>query len=177
MLLRHEGYWVSTSFKVKLTKADKKCIGTATMPRLELDLVAYKGGTNELLVVECKSFLDSPGVRYRGFDGSSKRYAKRYKLFNIKAMRDIVLDRLKEELVQLGACRPSPTVRLALAAGKIVSNEDRVKLHKLFQKNDWVLLDENWLTTGLAQAAKKGYENDVACVVSKLLLRKSGRDC
>lgn len=126
MLLRHEGYWVTPSFKVKLTKGEKRKIGTATMPRLELDLIAYKGATNELLVVECKSFLDSAGVRYRGFDGSSARDAKRYKLFNSAKIRQIVFHRLQEQLIETGACGLSPTIHLSLAAGKIVSDSDRI---------------------------------------------------
>lgn len=172
MLLRHEGYWVTPSFKVKLTKGEKRKIGTATMPRLELDLIAYKGTTNELLVVECKSFLDSAGVRYRGFDGSSARDAKRYKLFNSAKIRQIVFHRLQEQLIESGTCGSSPTIHLALAAGKIVNDSDRISLRKLFQNNGWRLFDEDWLGKRLELAAKESYENDVAFVVSKLLLRK-----
>jgi hypothetical protein len=35
MLLRHAGYWTMTSVKVRLTKAEKRRIGTHTMPRWE----------------------------------------------------------------------------------------------------------------------------------------------
>lgn len=172
MLLRHQGYWVSQSVKVKLTKEEKKAIGTASMPRLELDLVAYKGARNELLVVECKSFLDSAGVRYAGFNGTSERFAKRYKLFNSQTMRDVVFNRLKEQMVEMGACSPNPSVRLALAAGKIKSEDDRKRLQDWFDHQDWVLFDDRWLRDGLTNAAREGYENDVASIVSKLLLRK-----
>jgi hypothetical protein len=175
MLLRHQGYWVSQSVKVKLTKEEKRAIGTASMPRLELDLVAYKGATNELLVVECKSFLDSTGVRYAAFDGTSELFAKKYKLFNSQAMRDIVFNRLTEQMVEVGACRRTPKVRLALAAGKILNDADRERLHTLFTRNSWVLFDEEWLREGLQNAANEGYENDVASVVSKLLLRNGKR--
>jgi len=41
LLLRRQGYWVQTSFKVKLTKAEKRRIGRPSSPRWELDLVAY----------------------------------------------------------------------------------------------------------------------------------------
>lgn len=173
MLLSHKGYWVRRSLKVELTKPEKKAIGTPSMPRLELDLVAYKGATNELLVVECKSFLDSTGVRFAGFDGSSTAFAKRYKLFNSQAMRNIVFNRLSEQLVATGSYAPSPKVRLALAAGKIRNDADREHLHALFQRNGWALFDEAWLADRLAVAAKTGYENDVAAIVSKLLLRKA----
>jgi hypothetical protein len=43
MLLRHEGYWTTPSFKIELTKKEKVSIGKASSPRWELDLIAYKG--------------------------------------------------------------------------------------------------------------------------------------
>src|SRR5262245_43986030 len=49
MLLRHQGYWTTPSFKVELTKEEKRNIGRTSSPRWELDLVAYKGSTNEVL--------------------------------------------------------------------------------------------------------------------------------
>src|SRR3990167_7524540 len=71
-LLEKDGFWVRTSVKVELTPEEKRKIGRPSSPRWELDLVAYKAKSNELLVVECKSFLDSPGVRARGLDGTDK---------------------------------------------------------------------------------------------------------
>ena len=62
MLLEREGFWVRHSVKVNLTKEEKRNIGRPSSPRWELDLVAYKGATNELKIVECKSYLDSVGV-------------------------------------------------------------------------------------------------------------------
>ena len=100
-ILEREGYWVRPGFKVELTKAEKRAIGKPSSPRWELDMVAYKGGTNELLVVECKSFLDSPGVRAVAFDGSSDKEAERYKLFTQKRLRTVVLRRLQKQLEAL----------------------------------------------------------------------------
>ncbi len=65
MLLRRQGYWTRTCFKVELTADEKRAIGKHSSPRWELDVVAYKGQTNEVLAVECKSFLDSRGVMFR----------------------------------------------------------------------------------------------------------------
>lgn len=84
MLLRHEGYWTQPSFKVELTKEQKREIGLPSAPRWELDLIAYKGATNELLVVECKSFLDSTGVVFRN---GQFEPPKRYKLFAYDKLR------------------------------------------------------------------------------------------
>jgi hypothetical protein len=81
-ILWMEGYWVRTSVKVDLTKEEKHMIGRPSSPRWELDIVAYSGRDNLLRVVECKSYLDSPGVRATAFDGSNASHAARYKLFN-----------------------------------------------------------------------------------------------
>ena len=62
-LLEGEGYWVRQSFKVNLTKEEKREVGKYSIPRPEIDLLAYKPNENRLLAFEAKSFLDSPGVR------------------------------------------------------------------------------------------------------------------
>ena len=69
MLLEREGYWTKAPYRVTLTKDEKQRLGRPTLPRWELDLVGYKGENNELLVVECKSFLDWSGVRYNSLLG------------------------------------------------------------------------------------------------------------
>jgi hypothetical protein len=76
------GCWVRTSVKVELTKEEKREIDRHSSPRWELDIVGYNARENLLRIVECKSYLDSTGVRASAFDGSSPEYAKRYKLFN-----------------------------------------------------------------------------------------------
>ena len=53
-ILEREGYWVRASYKVELTKEEKRSIGKPSAPRWEIDVLAYKASTNELLVVECK---------------------------------------------------------------------------------------------------------------------------
>ena len=171
MLFEREGYWVKPNFKVELTKEEKRIIGRPSNARWELDLVAYKGATNAILVVECKSFFDSPGVRYNGFDGSNPKAAKQYKLFNETILRDTVLNRLKEQLKERGACTPSPTVTLALAAGKIVNETDRAKIREHFKKNNWELFDQEWLKKQLESVSHSRYENEVAAIVAKILLR------
>lgn len=68
-VLDRAGYWTRTSVKVNLTREDKHAIGRPSAPRWEIDVVAYSARENELLVVECKSYLDSAGVRAASFDG------------------------------------------------------------------------------------------------------------
>jgi hypothetical protein len=170
-ILERDGYWVKSTFKVNLTKEEKRKIGRPSSPRWELDLVAYKGSKNQILVVECKSYLDSPGVRITGFDKSDPKGAQRYKLFNDAVLRKIVFKRLVAQLQASGSCSPSPTVVLALAAGKIASDNDRIKLQQHFRKNGWILFDDSWLKKSLSTISEDGYENAIAAVVAKLLLR------
>ena len=67
-ILWREGYWVRTSAKVELTKEEKREIELPSSPRWELDVVAYSAKDNHLKVIECKSHLDSPGIRISGFN-------------------------------------------------------------------------------------------------------------
>jgi hypothetical protein len=171
MLLQHDGYWTRPSFKVELSKAEKRLIGLPSCPRWEIDLVAYKGSTNELLAIECKSFLDSRGVVFRNNEFEPQ---KTYKLFTKPTLRKVVLSRLAKQLAMQGSCpRMKPT--LCMAVGKIASGTSREALKQHFVKHKWELFDEDWLYSRLKSAAIKSYENDIAFVVSKILLRRKAQ--
>lgn len=157
------------SFKVELTKAEKREIGRYSSPRWELDVVAYRGATNELRVVECKSFLDSPGVECGAFDGTNIAAQSRYKLFCDATLRRVVLQRLEHQLVSAGFCQVKPAIQLCLAAGKIRGDEDKLRTH--FQQNGWLLMGPGVLKDELTKLGDSGYENSVAAVVTKVLLR------
>ena len=170
LLLSRQGYWTHPTFKVELTKDEKRQIGRPSSPRWEIDVVAYKGSTNEVLAVECKSYLDSPGVLFR--DGMLQP-PHRYKLFAESKLRQIVLGRLAKQLKGSGSCGPDLTVRLCLAAGRVARRSDRQGLEAHFRSNGWPLFDEAWIRGELEAASGAAYENDVAVVVAKLLLRES----
>jgi hypothetical protein len=169
-ILWMDGYWVRTSVKVDLTKEEKVQIGKPSSPRWELDVVAYRGRDNVLQVVECKSYIDSYGVRASGFDGSNATDETRYKLFNDANLRVVIFNRLRLQLAECGACRPDADVRLSMACGKI-RERDRKWLHEHFVSHGWELWDEPWLRKRLKVMSEQGYENQVSAVVSKLLLR------
>lgn len=168
MLLRHEGYWTTPSFKVMLSKAARRKIGLPSAPRWELDLIAYQGSTNRVLIVECKSFLDSVGVVFRN---GKFEPPQRYKLFTNATLRRAVIKQLIEQLVSNGACAANPQVTLCLAAGNIATKTDALGLRKEFHKQGWELFDRLWIRKRLENASKMGYENDIAFIVSKILLK------
>ena len=69
--LENQGYWVKQSVKVNISVKDKRTIGLPTMPRPEIDIVAFRAKGNELLMIEAKSYIDSQGV-YFGDDNIGK---------------------------------------------------------------------------------------------------------
>jgi hypothetical protein len=163
------GYWVRTSVKVDLTKAEKVAAGRPSMPRPELDLVAYSAAENRLLALECKSYLDSRGVTFAEVCGTAG--SKTYKLFRETRLREIVLDRLETQLVGLGLCRPGVKAQLGMVAGK-VAGQDEALLQTLFAEKGWLFRGPSWLKERLTKLADSGYENQVSAVVTKLLLRQ-----
>jgi len=165
------GYWTATSFKVELTKEEKAAIGRQSSPRWELDIIAYSPKLNELLIVECKSFLDSRGVTSRAFTDMKTRVSKRYKLFNEHETYRVVASRLRKQLMGLGLILPKAKIRLGLAAGKISSKAEAVRLDEHFKTKGWVLFTPEWIREQMIALADQSYDNSIASVAAKILLR------
>ncbi len=170
-LLWREGHWVKTAYKVDLTKAEKRQIGRPSSPRWEIDIVAFKAPANEVLAVECKSYLDSTGVKMSGFDGSDASLASRFKLFNERRTRGVVLRRLAKQMAREGLCPPDPQTRLALAVGKFRNRQDHAAIRQHFEAQGWALFDKDWIRERLESVSAGRYENQITAVVAKLLLR------
>lgn len=170
-ILWRDGYWVQNAVKVELTREEKVEIGRPTIPRPELDVVGYRGKRKELLVVECKSYLDSRGITYNGVAGRNSRGASRYKLFNDETLQRVVFNRLSRQMYEAELVTKNPNIRLALVCGKIATERDRLLLRDHFEERDWLLWDQVWLREKLSLMSKGGYENSAVAVVSKLLLR------
>jgi hypothetical protein len=162
-----EGYWVQTSVKVNLSKEQKRRLENPSMPRPEIDVLAYSSRDNTLKAIECKSFLDSRGVIAADVGGSTG--SSRYKLFRNEALKDAVLQTLKDQLVATGACPADVRVVLCLACGKIASETDRLELRSMFSARGWELFDDQWISKKIQSMAEVGYENQISTVVTKLL--------
>lgn len=173
MVLDRDGYWVRTSVKVALTKEEKQQIGRPTAPRWELDIVAYSGERNELLVVECKSYLDSAGVQLASFEEPLAAVATRYKLFADDTLRQIVMRRLEIELTEQRFCPPGVQATLCLAAGNI--HRDAEALERIFAEKGWRLFGPAWLIERLQKIAAESYDDSAAAIVAKLLVRGERR--
>jgi hypothetical protein len=169
-ILEREGYWVRHSYKVRLKKHEKRKIHRPTMPALDIDLLAYKGLGNELLIVECKGYLGSVGVTSAAVEGKDRKWSSRFKLFNDSGWRNVIVGRLKKQLVNEGSCERNPTVYLCLAVGHIKSETDGAQLAGLFSHRGWQLFDKNWIVERLNRmSGSKIYEDDVSVIVTKLL--------
>jgi hypothetical protein len=165
----NEGYWVRTGVKVELTREEKVRIGRHSSPRWEIDLIAYRATSNELLALECKSYLDSGGVHAAHFLPGSK-YAHRYKLFHDPVLRETVLERLRLQCVELGLCPADVSVRLGLIHGHVTSHNAPL-LARIFDNEGWLLFGPDWLKAHLGRMSDGGYENSTAAIVAKILLR------
>lgn len=169
-LLWREGYWTRQSYKVDITKADKVVLGKYSMPRPEIDIVAYRPATNAVGWVECKSYLDSTGVHIGAFDGSNATLAKRFRMFNDDAFRELVTERLVGQLILAGLVQaePPPKVEYWLVAGRIAGGcQESVPAY--FAERGWILRDRAWIKASLQAISTEGYEDDVVTMAAKLL--------
>jgi hypothetical protein len=173
MLFQQHGYWVRQGYKVDLTKEEKNEIGTPSMPRPEIDILAYKPKENELLWIECKSYLDSYGVRASSFadDGNDE---KRYKVFTRPEYRRIISSRLLIQTYEIGLTLREPVLRYGLATGKIYKREAD-DLKQLFKSNGWFLYTPEWILEQLKVLSRGQYENNVATMVAKLIYRSNSK--
>ncbi len=169
-LLEHEGYWVRQSFKVNLTKQEKRDIGKPTIPRPEIDLLAFKQNENRIVALEAKSLLDSNGVRVENLQEIHKIPAGRYKLFTCENYRSIVFKRLKEGLIKAGMADSATEITLGLVAGNIYqSRSDDIR--SLFDLKGWFFWAPKDVRDKVNALAKKGYENEASIITAKILMR------
>jgi len=172
--MEEEGYWVRQCVKVEITKEDKVAIGTYSMPRPEIDLVALNAKKNELLLIEAKSYLDSYGVYYEAISDPKDKGAARYKLFTNDVFRQIVTDRLKEQYLKWGLTKGNVKVNYGLAAGNIHQGNEKL-IADYFHQKGWKLITPNQIRNFIEQLATKGWEDDLVTMTVKLL-KKLGRE-
>jgi hypothetical protein len=170
VLLEQEGFWVRRDVRVDLTDGDKEEIGRRTNAHWPMAIVAYRGCTNELLAVQCKSFFDSSGVRAKAFTGIEAD-GDLYKLFNQETLRKVVLSRLALQLGRDGFCPEGVRANLALAAGHIYKGDVEV-IRQIFEHNTWRLFDPTWLRARLRALTAASYHDSPVSVAVKLLLRE-----
>lgn len=169
-LLEHEGYWVRQSFKVNLTKEEKRVIGKHSIPRPEIDLLAFKPGTNSMIVLEAKSYFDSPGVKISELLEHHEIPEGRYKLFTCENYRNIVFTRLIKDLVHYGLAESDINLQLGLVAGNVYQNKSD-DIAEYFDSNGWFFWSPETVKHKVNALAELSYENNTAIITAKILMR------
>jgi hypothetical protein len=169
-ILEEDGYWIRRSFKVDLTKNEKARIGKPSTPRPEIDILAFDYKRNLVILVEAKSYLDSLGVKYESISACHDISEGRYKLFTCKSYREVVIARLREQLIGLGMAKSGTTFTLGLVAGRVQQSKDS-EIEALFKENGWVFWSPAEVRERVAGLATIGYENHPAVITAKILLR------
>jgi hypothetical protein len=178
-LLEADNYWVRRSFKVKVTREEKRQVGKHSIPRPEIDLLALRFSKNEVIAFEVKSFLDSPGVRLADLQKKHDVQEGMYKLFTSRNYREVVLARLKQDLIDQGMATSKTTVKLGLAAGKVYQRKSEphmtqsMLIREYMEKNNFVFWSPEEIRSKIEVLAKpgSGYQNDPAIMTAKILTR------
>jgi hypothetical protein len=157
-LLEEDGYWVRTAVKVNLIKAEKVAISKPSTPRPEIDIVAFNQKQNKLWLIEVKSYLDSPGVKYEDIRKETDVQEGRCKLLTSKKYRKIVSKRLAQELRNSGQINKSTQILFGLIAGKVYQNRE-TDIASLFEKRGWMFWGPSTIKTKLIELANKDYED------------------
>lgn len=169
-LLEHEGYWVRQSFKVNLSKQEKRDIGKHSIPRPEIDLLAFKLEENTIIALEAKSYFDSTGVHVNDLEEAHEIPEGRYKLFTCSNYRKIVFYRLKQELIDQGMADKNTKLKLGLVAGNIYQSRSE-EIRDKFKQNGWFFWSPEDVKDKVNALAKKCYENEPAIITAKILMR------
>lgn len=169
-LLEAEDYWIRRSFKVKVTKEEKRHIGKHSIPRPEIDLLALHFSRNEVVAFEVKSFLDSPGVKLAQLQEEHEVPEGRFKLFTSERYRSIVLSRLLQDLIACGMANKDTKVLLGLAAGKVYQGQSG-PIRELMENRKWIFWSPEDIKHKVTALAKRDYENDPAIITAKILMR------
>lgn len=171
-LLEDDGYWVRQSFKVDLTTEQKRQIAAEkwSIPRPEIDLLAFKASLNEVIVFEVKSYFDSGGTKLKELAEQHDIPQGRYKLFTCLNYQHIVLKQLRADLLASGLIDVETKLKLGLIIGN-VRKSDLDGIKALCEQNKWVFWAPDEIRDRVAKLANKGYENEPAVITAKILMR------
>jgi hypothetical protein len=170
-ILENDGKWVKQNVKVNLTKEEKRAAGKPSMPRPDIDILTYKPSTNTIELWEVKSYLDSPGVKFKDLQMKPGIQAGRYKILTSEKYQKIIIKRLTEDLVKEGLIRKNPKVKMALAIGHIGHSKDESDIRNYFNKKGWELFTPSDIKARLSKLASIPYENNPYTLTAKIFLK------
>ncbi len=169
-LLEDDGYWVRQSYKIQLSDEQKNQLGKPSLHRSEIDLLTFNHGKNELLFIEVKSFLDSPGVRLSDLREEHNLPEGKYKIVTCQMYREMIQSQLKYQLIEEGLVSHTTKTRFGLIFGK-VRPRDELGIQSFCQEKNWFYWSPNEVRERVKKLALKGYENEPSVITAKILLR------
>ena len=170
-LLEKEGYWVKQSYKIELTREDKIQLNSPSLPRLEIDLIAFNYEKNELLFLEVKSFFDSAGVMLRDLQETHLYPKGRYKLVTCQKYREIVERQIKKELSDVGLVPKNIQTKFGLIFGN-VRTKDASGIEDFCTEKEWFYWSPKNVQEKVLNLASNKYENDPCVITAKILKNK-----
>lgn len=170
LLLERENHWTRQSQKVELSNEVKRSLGKPSMPRVEIDVIAFNPGRDEILAVEVKSYMDSLGVQAKQLIAEYDQPTGLYKVFTCKSYRSHIEEALLADFQKFGLATSRTKVKWGLAAGKIKKG-DAPRIVQHFKANNWELWTPDRIASMARALANIGYENDPFVILSKLLVR------
>jgi len=173
-LLEEEQFWVRNSVKVNLTRADKSQLENPSMPRPEIDLIAFDARASILYLLEVKSFIDSQGVRLEDLHPSSTLPPQgRYKMLTSSRYQEVLMQRLREEWESRGLIDAQTKIKFGLIAGNV--HGDAAQLRTYADDTGWFFWGPKDIEERIQRLAEKGYENKQITLVAKILKRGYAR--
>lgn len=166
-LLEAEGNWVKTSVKVDISKEAKRELGTPSMPRPEIDIVAYNPRQNSLKLIEAKSYLNSRGVYFSHIERREPKWDK-YKLLTYNDYQEVVSTNLKTDFIRRGLITEDTKIQFGLIAGRLHMAEKN-DFYSLAKSRNWFFWGPNELKIKLKAISSLGYEDNPYSMVIKLL--------
>jgi hypothetical protein len=171
-LLMEDGYWTIVNYKADITQEQAISLKKGSMPRPDIDIVAYKPKENIIYLIEVKSFIDSFGVGIKNFNDLEKNFEGRYKILTHKGYRDVISKIVKKDLLDKGLI---PNEEISVECGLIAGNlykTTQQELKNIFATKgykNWLVWGPEKITEKIKALAKKGYENNEITIISKLL--------
>lgn len=176
-IFESKNYWVKSNVRVELTDKEKIRIMMdkkkgLSLPRPEIDIVAYSPTRNELLIVETKSYFNSFGVKLSEVSRQHSVPKGTFKLITCKNYRQIVTNGLIREFVNRDLIKSkSVKVRYFLVGGNTYPQNKPESIEKIknFLEGKkiayWGIED---IRRELAVIADSGYEDDVVTMATKI---------
>lgn len=166
-LLEAEGFWVQTGIKVEITPEQKRFLGKPTMPRPEVDIVAYKRSEDTLYLIEAKTYLNSKGVVYDNIVKRDFTWDK-YKILTYSDFQDIVGGELKADLIKKGLIHSKTKVRYGLIAAKLYKPKEN-DFYGLAKERNWFFWGPDEVKSRLSRLINLGYEDNPYSIVAKII--------